>query len=124
MQIEAIEAFVMACKLGSFQATAEHLNISQPAVSKRLAGLEERLGQRLFDRVGRRLTLTQAGLSWLPHATEVVNILDDGRRALDNLKETVSGQLNMGLSHHVALHRMPDALQDFAKQYSDVELAI
>lgn len=124
MQTEAIEAFVTVCDLGSSQAAAEQLNISQPAISKRMTTLETRLGHRLFDRIGRRLSLTEAGSAYLPHARELLAVLGDGRRTLENLGDTVAGRLRLGLSHHVGLHRMPPILQAFVSAYPAVEMDI
>lgn len=124
MQTEAIEAFVSVCDLGSSQAAAERLNISQPAISKRLTNLETRLGHQLFDRIGRRLSLTEAGSTYLPHARELLAVLRDGRRTLDNLGATVAGRLRLGLSHHVGLHRMPPVLKTFVGTYPAVEMDI
>src|SRR5699024_4659397 len=124
MQTEAIEAFVTVCDLGSSQAAAERLNISQPAISKRLTTLETRLGPRLFDRIGRRLSLTEAGAAYLPHARELLAVLGDGQRTLANLGDTVAGRLRLGLSHHVGLHRMPPVLQAFVSAYPAVEMDI
>src|SRR5699024_5193193 len=124
MQTETVEAFVAICDLGSFQAAADRLHVSQPAVSKRLANLEARLGQPLFDRVGRQLALTEAGAAYLPHARELLSVLDDGRRVLDNLGDRVAGRLRMGLSHHVGLHRMPAVLRAYVQAYPQVEMDI
>lgn len=124
MQTEAVAAFVAVCELGSSQAAAERLNISQPAISKRLTNLETRLDHRLFDRIGRRLALTEAGAAYLPHARELLAVLGDGRRALDNLGASVAGRLCLGLSHHVGLHRMPPVLQQFVAAYPAVEMDI
>jgi len=120
MQTEAIRAFVTICDLGSFQAAANRLHLSQPAISKRLANLEARLGHALFDRVGRGVALTEAGRSYLPHARELLAVLADGQRALDNLGSRVAGPLRMALSHHVGLHRMPDILREYVARYPDV----
>lgn len=124
MQTEAVHAFVAVCDQGSLQAAADHLNITQPAVSKRLANLETRLGHSLFDRIGRRLALTEAGAAYLPHARELLAVLGDGQRVLDNLGETVAGRLRLGLSHHVGLHRMPPVLKAFVQAYPQVEMDI
>lgn len=124
MQTATIAAFVTVCDLGSAHAAAVHLNISQPAISKRLTTLETRLGQRLFDRVGRRLALTEAGAAYLPHARELLAVLDDGQRTLDNLGNTVAGRLRLGLSHHVGLHRMPSVLRRFVSAHPAVEMDI
>ncbi len=124
MQTDAVRAFVAVCDLGSFQAAAERLHLSQPAISKRLANLEIRLGRRLFDRIGRSVALTEAGAAYLPHARELLAVLQDGRRALDNLGETVGGRLRLALSHHVGLHRMPPVLKAFVQTYPAVEMDI
>src|SRR5699024_9224673 len=120
MQTEAVEAFVAICELGSSQAAAERLNIRQPAISKRLTNLETLLGHRLFDRIGLRLALTEAGAASLPHARELLAVLGDGRRALDSLGDSVSGRLRLGLSHHVGLHRTPAVLWQFVDSYPNV----
>lgn len=120
MRTDEIQAFIAICDLGSFQAAAEQLHLSQPAVSKRLASLETRLDQALFDRVGRSVSLTEAGRAYLPHARAALIALDDGTRALDNLGNQVSGPLRLALSHHVGLHRMPDVLRRFVANYPDV----
>lgn len=120
MQIEAVRAFVSICDLGSFQAAADRLHMSQPAISKRMANLEQRLGHPLFDRIGRSVALTEAGRAYLPHARQLLVVLADGRRAIDNLGGEVVGPLRMALSHHVGLHRMPDILRDYARRYPAV----
>ncbi|MES1925073.1 LysR family transcriptional regulator [Salinisphaera sp. T31B1] len=120
MQTDAIRAFVAICDLGSFQAAADTLHLSQPAISKRLATLEQRLGHALFDRVGRGVALTEAGRAYLPHARELLAVLADGQRALDNLGGKVAGPLRLALSHHVGLHRMPDILRAYIRHYPQV----
>lgn len=81
--------------------------MTQPAISKRIAGLEQQLDVRLFDRLGREVTLTEAGRALLPRAYQILNVLDDTRRALTNLTGEVSGRLTLATSHHIGLHRLP-----------------
>lgn len=120
MQTEAIRAFVSVCDLGSFQAAAAALHLSQPTVSKRLNALETRLGHPLFDRIGRGVALTEAGRAYLPHARELLAVIQDGTRALDNLAAHTAGPLHLALSHHVGLHRMPDVLRAYVRRFPDV----
>lgn len=120
MRTDEIQAFIAICELGSFQAAAERLYLSQPAISKRVASLENRLDHSLFDRVGRGVSLTEAGRAYLPHARAALAALGDGTRALDNLGNQVTGPLRLALSHHVGLHRMPDVLRRFVASYPEV----
>ncbi len=94
---------------------AERLHLTQPAVSKRIAGLEQQLDTRLFDRLGREVSLTEAGRALLPRAYQILNVLDDTRRALTNLNGEVSGRLTLATSHHIGLHRLPPLLRAFTR---------
>ena len=67
-----LSAFMAVAETGSFSAAAERLYITQPAISKRIALLEQQLEARLFDRVGRQIQLTEAGRSLLPRALQVL----------------------------------------------------
>lgn len=122
MDIQLFNAFVGVAEAGSFSLAAENLHLTQPAVSKRIAALESSLGERLFDRIGRKTTLTEAGSTLLPYAHRVLWELEDGRRALSGLSDTVGGRLSLGASHHIGLHRMPDILREYARDYPNVEL--
>ncbi len=111
-------------KPGSFSEAGERLHLTQPAVSKRIAGLEQQLGVRLFDRLGREIGLTQAGRALLPRAYQILNVLDDTRRALTNLSGEVSGRLTLATSHHIGLHRLPALLRAFTRHHPQVALDI
>ena len=124
MDTQALTAFLAVAESGSFSTAAERLFLTQPAVSKRIAQLEQQLGTRLFDRVGRRIRLTEAGEALLPRARQVLLDLEDMSRAISNLTGTVSGTLRIGTSHHIGLHRLPPVLRRFAREYPDVKLDI
>jgi len=109
---------------GSFSRAAEKNFLTQPAMSKRIATLEAELGTPLFDRIGRRIQLTEAGRTLLPHCKSILNELNDARRQLINLTGSVSGPLTMATSHHIGLHRLPPALARFHEQYQQVSLDI
>lgn len=108
----------------SFSLAAERLFITQPAVSKRIAALETELGGALFDRVGRHVDLTEAGRALLPRARAILDQVEDGRRAIANLAGNVAGELRIGTSHHIGLHRLPPVLRTFSRSYPEVELNI
>ncbi len=124
MDTQALTAFLAVAESGSFSTAAERLFVTQPAVSKRIAQLEQQLGTRLFDRVGRRIRLTEAGEALLPRARQVLLDLEDMGRAISNLTGQVSGTLRIGTSHHIGLHRLPPVLRRFSREYPDVKLDI
>lgn len=122
MDTQALSAFLQIADGGSFSAAAEALHLSQPAVSKRIALLEQRLGRRLFDRIGRQVLLTEGGQTLLPYARRVLQDIEDGRRALSHLTGQVRGRLSIGTSHHIGLHRLPPVLKAFTRDFPDVDL--
>jgi DNA-binding transcriptional LysR family regulator len=124
MDTESLAAFLAIADAGSFSGAAERLHLSQPAISKRIAALETRLDARLFDRIGRRVLLTESGRTLLPYARRVRDDLEDGRRALSHLSREVQGRLGIGTSHHIGLHRLPPLLKTFAQDHPDVDLDI
>ena len=124
MDLANLNAFIAIAETGSFSEAGERLHLTQPAVSKRIAGLEQQLGVRLFDRLGREIGLTQAGRALLPRAYQILNVLDDTRRALTNLSGEVSGRLTLATSHHIGLHRLPALLRAFTRAHPQVALDI
>lgn len=122
MDIAALQAFLAVAESGSFSRAAERVFLTQPAISKRIAALEQSLGTRLFDRIGRRVQLTEAGRTLLARSQRLLADLDDIRRSISNLTGTISGELRFATSHHIGLHRLPAALQRFHLTYPQVRL--
>ncbi|MCG8668770.1 MAG: LysR family transcriptional regulator [Pseudomonadales bacterium] len=122
MDPQNLKAFVSVAEKKSFSEAAEALNLTQPAISKRIAALEDQLHNQLFDRIGRQVYLTEAGKALLPRAEKILFEIDDTQRALSNLSGKVEGKLTMGTSHHIGLHRLPPILRQYSLRYPDVQL--
>jgi len=122
MEIAALKAFVAVAESGSFSRAAETIYLTQPAISKRIASLETELGTQLFDRIGRKVQLTEAGNALLERARTILIGVEDARRSIANLTGEVAGTLSMAASHHIGLHRLPSALKAFNHQYPQVRL--
>lgn len=122
MNLPDLKAFVSVATQHSFSRAAERLHLTQPAISKRIAALEESLGTRLFDRIGRSIKLTTAGTALLAHAQKILLEVENSRRAILNLSDEVGGQLSIGTSHHIGLHRLPTVLKRFTQQFPNVQL--
>lgn len=119
-----LKAFITVAESSSFSAAAEQLHLTQPAISKRIAALEESIGSKLFDRMGRDLRLTEAGATLLPRARKILDDMQDAQRSIDNLSHTVQGELTIATSHHIGLHRLPAVLRSFLSQHSKVSLQL
>jgi DNA-binding transcriptional LysR family regulator len=124
MDLAALHAFVEVARTASFSLAADALHLTQPAVSRRIAGLETELGARLFDRIGRQVTLTEAGTALLPRARALLNDAADLRRLVSSLSGRVEGPLVMATSHHVGLRRLPPVLRRFTRLHPLVALEI
>ncbi|OZY85777.1 LysR family transcriptional regulator [Cellvibrio mixtus] len=122
MDTQHLQAFVAIAETGSFSAAAERLHLTQPAISKRIALLEEQLKSPLFDRIGRQIALTQAGQVLLSKAILILSEVTAAQRAIADLKGEVEGKLSIATSHHVGLHYLPPFLREFSTQFPQVKL--
>lgn len=124
MDTNVLQAFLAVAETGSFSLAAERLYLTQPAVSKRIAALEEELADKLFERLSKRVVLTEVGRALLPKARHIVQEMADCRQIIADLSGEVSGVLQLTTSHHIGLHRLPPYLRNFSLQYPKVEFAL
>lgn len=122
MDIPNLHAFVAVADSGSFSEASGRLYLTQPAVSKRISALEAELDVHLFDRIGRKVTLTEAGTALLSPARNILQQVEDSKRAIQNISGHIAGKLSIGTSHHIGLHRLPPVLRAFTSAYPEVEL--
>ena len=124
MDTQNLKAFVAVAEHLSFSAAAEQLHITQPAISKRIHLLEQQLASLLFDRVGRQVSLTEAGRTLLPLAQNILDSIKMAKQAVADLSGEVRGQLKLITSHHIGLHRLPRVLREYSQKYPLVDLDI
>ena len=124
MDNQNLSAFIIAAENKSFSEAAYLLNVTQSTISKRIALLESQVGKKLFDRIARRVVLTEAGKELLPRARRIQEEYANALQAINDLSGNVSGILRLAISHHLGLHRLPDVLKIFSKTYPDVVLDI
>lgn len=126
MDLRHLAIFRAVVERGSFSAAAESLGISQPAVSFHIRSLEERFGQRLIDRSGRRISLTEAGEVLDEYARRLLALEDELEHSLDALGTEIAGELLLGSSTgpgELVLPRLCAAFRD-ANPKADVRLAV
>ncbi|GAB3234421.1 LysR family transcriptional regulator [Hymenobacter seoulensis] len=108
----------------SFTKAAQELYISQPAITKHIRELERAYGQRLFERRGNRVSLTEAGTLLLAHADAVAQLHEQLTEQLHNLHSEAAGRLRLGASTTLTQYVLPGILPGFQKRYPQVELTL
>ncbi|RFU48461.1 LysR family transcriptional regulator [Paraburkholderia sp. DHOC27] len=120
----AMETFVTVVDAGSFSAAARRLKLGQPAVSKAVAQLEERLGARLLLRSTRGLAPTDAGQRFYEHALRAIDEAEQAEQAVRESSDGLSGRLRIGAAVTFArLHVLP-ALKSFLDQHPNLSIEI
>lgn len=115
--IHQLDLFLVAAKLKNFSRAAEQMSISQPAFSAQIIKLEGILGSPLFERIGRRIELTEAGGVFEIYTQMTLNALREGKQAIDDITKNVVGKLRLGASTTIANYILPDRLGGFKKKY-------
>ncbi len=108
----------------SVSRAAEELLITQPAVSKQIKALEEELGERLFDRLGKKIFLTRAGEILYGHVEKILRSVEEAKDSVKGLSGECAGELVIGTSDHISLHRLPGVLKSYSATYPKVDLKL
>jgi DNA-binding transcriptional LysR family regulator len=119
-----LQAFLSIAQRGSFQRAAAHLNLSQTAISHRMRKLEEELGIKLFARTTREVTLTRAGIEFLPKAQNAIAELE---QSFDELKQQGAkrrDRFDIACLPAFAVHYLPPILRRFHRTHPGVEVRI
>jgi len=120
----AMQAFVLVVDTGSFSAAARRLNVGQPAVSKLIAQMEERLGVKLLVRSTRGLTATEAGLNYYERARRAIVEADEAELAARGAGTSLTGKLRVAAAVTFArIHLMP-RLPEFLQRHPDLEIEV
>ena len=123
-RLAAMEAFVLVVDTGSFSAAARRLNVGQPAVSKLVAQLEDRLGVKLLVRTTRGLTATEAGLNYYERARRSIEEADEAERAARGAGTSLTGRLRVAAAVTFArIHLMP-RLPEFLDLHPDLKIDV
>jgi DNA-binding transcriptional LysR family regulator len=117
-------AFSQLARIGSFTGAARVLHLSQSAVSHSIKALEEAVGCRLFDRLGKKVVLTQAGEQLLHHAQKILGEMETARGSLGKLGKWGRGRLRLGASTTACQHIIPPVLREFKESFPEHAISI
>ncbi len=124
MELHQLRYFVAVAQTGSFSRAAEQCHVSQPALSQQIQKLERSLGHRLFNRLGKRAALSEAGKVLLQQARQILTMLENAERQVKDFDQLAHGQLAVGAIPTVAPYVLPDVLQTYVRRFPQVELLI
>lgn len=124
MDRAALDALIAVERTGSFTEAARKLNLSQPALSRRILGFEEEVGIALLERRRGKAVLTDAGKALLPHAEVALASMKDGLDAIRALRKGAAGALVFAVSDAMCRPDLLGALQLFRKTFPDVDLSL
>ncbi len=124
MNLEQLETFLAVARTESFTKAAPQVHRTQSAVSRQIQELERSLGVPLFERLGKRVLLTDAGRMLLDDAPLLLQHAETLQRRLRDIGQGVSGELRIGATVTAANTFIPDALAQFRHHYPAVNLKL
>ncbi|MDW5266742.1 MULTISPECIES: LysR family transcriptional regulator [Acidobacteriaceae] len=124
MEFNQLRYVCAIAETGSFSRAAERCHVAQPSLSQQVLKLEEDLGAKLFDRLGRSIRLTEAGRAFLPHARSILHQMEAARTGVEDKRTDVRGSVAAGVIPTIAPYLLPRYTASFAKKYPEARLRI
>ena len=124
MELHQLRYFCAVAETGSFSRAAEQSHVSQPSLSQQIIKLEEELGARLFDRLGRSVRLTELGKIFLPRARAVLRELEAAKGDVVERKDFVGGPVTVGVIPTVGPYFLPRVLTSFSRKFPQVRFTV
>jgi LysR family transcriptional regulator, hydrogen peroxide-inducible genes activator len=124
MELQQLRYFCAIAETGSFSRAAQQTHVSQPSLSQQIRKLEDELGARLFDRLGRSIRLTELGQAFLPRARAVLRDLEAARGEVDEWKTATGGTVCVGVIPTIAPYFLPPLLGAFTRKHPGVRLTV
>ena len=121
MEIRNLKTFATVCEVQSFQKASQILNYAQSTVSTQIQALEQELGARLFDRLGRRILITEAGEKLLDYARKLLDLEQEAYAALSDESE-LKGSLVIRVPESLVTNRLGPVIARFHKAHPKVRL--
>lgn len=124
MDLRQLEIFAKVAEMGSFSRAAEALHLTQPTVSEHIRALEDELGVRLLDRLGRGTATTRAGQLLLSYATRILALSREARQALEGYQGRMRGELVVGGSTIPGEYLLPAVIGRFREKFPEVSTTL
>lgn len=122
MDVRNLEVFLSVAKHLNFTRAGEEVNLAQPSVSVRIRQLENEIGLKLFEQLGKKVALTEAGVSLIPYARRVMAAVEDARQCIQELQGLERGSLRIGASTTPGMYLIPKTVAAFKAQHPNIEI--
>ncbi|WP_183279839.1 LysR family transcriptional regulator [Clostridium fungisolvens] len=123
MDLKQLNSFITICKLQSFTQAADSLGYAQSTITTQIKLLENELGVKLFERIGKNITLTHQGKKLLPYAKQMLKLSSEIKNVLTS-EDVPSGVLTIGAAESLCVLRLPEILKEYRKLYPNVEVSM
>ncbi len=124
MELHQLRYFVAVVETGSFGKAADRCHIAQPSLSQQIIKLEKELGEQLFDRLGRRIAVTDAGEALFPRAKLILAEVESIRTAVMEDVEEGRGRVIIGAIPTIAPYLLPPAVKSFRSAYPEAHIEV
>ncbi|MGN4127055.1 LysR family transcriptional regulator [Lysinibacillus sphaericus] len=124
MEIRQLQYFLMLCKELHFSEAAFKIGISQPTLSQQIRVLEDELGVPLLDRMGKKIAKTEAGELLECYALQVIQQLDNAKKAIADLNDLHTGRLRIAVLPSDLDYRLTEILIDFRKEFPNTKVQV
>jgi len=124
LNLDQVHAFADVIELGSFSAAAARQNLSQPAISQQIRQLEDRLGVRLIERVGKRAMPTPAGQALLDRVGEIDASVQNALDAVAGFANGTVGQVRIGTGATACIYFLPKVLEQLQRRFPGLEIIV
>jgi LysR family hydrogen peroxide-inducible transcriptional activator len=124
MELHQLRYFCAIADAGSFSRAAQQSHVSQPSLSQQILKLEDELGARLFDRLGRTIRLTELGRAFLPRARAVLLDLEAARSDVVERKTSIAGTVCVGVIPTIGPYFLPPVLASFSRKFPQARVTV
>lgn len=124
MELRHLRYFVALAECLHFTRAAEQVHVTQSTLSHQIRQLEEEIGKDLFDRIGKKVMLTEAGTLFLEHANSALAAVNRGISALKEPTEELSGEVRVGATHTFNLNFIPECISTFLRRYPTAKVFV
>ena len=122
MEVRDLQVFISVAKHLNYTRAGEEVHLSQPSVSVRIKQLENELGVKLFEQLGKKVALTEAGQLLVPYANRVISAVEDARYAIEELQGLDRGSLRIGASTTPGMYIVPRTIARFKQLHPQIDV--